>query len=39
MLEPDVIFGMPKRIYDVVKMLLSKDKKINIKDTSQDKED
>lgn len=37
MLKPEVILGMPKRIYDVVVIPLSKDKGNNIKDTGKDK--
>lgn len=37
MLEPEVILGMPKIIYDDVVIPLSKDKGNNIKDTRKDK--
>lgn len=36
MLEPDINLGMPKRIYNVVIILLSKDKSSNIEDTGKD---
>lgn len=40
MLEPDVILGMPKIIYNDVIILLSKDKRNSIKDIGKkDRED